>query len=76
MPELPDGQYDVLIVDAQEIDASTTHLDLVIVSGASRGEVVGVRAANLARDPVDLMGLPATLIVDAGAPRVVVDDDV
>ncbi|HEX2851091.1 MAG TPA: hypothetical protein VHN98_11080 [Acidimicrobiales bacterium] len=75
MPQLPDGRYDVLVVDAEEIDTSTLHLELVIVAGASKGEVVGVRAAHLARDPIDLMGLPATLLVEAGSPRVVIDDE-
>ena len=78
MRVLPDGSYDVFIVDATPApDASggdVMQLSLTVLSGPSKGEVVDVRAAGLGRDQLDLLGLPGTLFVENGAPRVTVDD--
>ena len=73
---LDDGTYDALVIDATRVadDDASIALDLTIVSGSHKGEVVSVRATHLARDEVALLGLPATLIVESGAPRVIVDD--
>jgi hypothetical protein len=67
-----------MIVDAaQPPDADPTRdqldLELVIVAGGHKGEVVTVTAEQMGRDPLDLLGLPATLTVTAGLPNVVVD---
>jgi hypothetical protein len=70
---LPDGSYDVFIVDAVPVDADVM-LSLTVLSGPSKGEVIDVRAAGLGRDELDLLGLPGTLVVENGAPRVTVDD--
>jgi hypothetical protein len=72
---LPDGSYDVFIVDASP-DAGTDVmlLSLTVLSGPSKGEVIDIRAEGLGRDELDLLGLPATLVVENGAPRVTVDD--
>lgn len=79
---LPDGRYDVFIVDVQEVgtedgDArpspASLLLDLTVVSGEHKGEVVSVRATGLARDPLDLIGLPATMTVADGRPSIAVD---
>jgi hypothetical protein len=86
---LPDGVHDVLIIDAtpDTSDSSDIHagggqaeprnqtwvLDLAIVAGPHKGEVVSVRANNLEGDDVDLMGMPATLTVTDGQPAVRVD---
>ena len=71
---LPDGSYDVFIVDAAPAEADVMLLSLTVLSGPSKGEVVDVRAAGLGRDELDLLGLPGTLVVENGAPRVTVDD--
>jgi hypothetical protein len=69
---LDDGDYDVIVVDAEPVDEApgTTSLDLTILSGPARGEMVSVRAKGLAGDPVDLLGLPGTLTVSEGRPSV------
>ena len=69
MTSLADGQYDVIVIDAENIDARTVRIDVALTTGASKGEVVSVRALDLARDALDLLGLPATLKVVDGAPR-------
>jgi hypothetical protein len=72
---LPDGSYDVFIVDAvPEEGAGVMLLALTVLSGPSKGEVVDIRATGLGRDELDLLGMPGTLVVENGVPRVTVDD--
>lgn len=72
---IPDGSYDVMVIDAEsdgggdDPDRSIA-LELAIASGARRGEMVTVTAHDLGRDPLDLLGVPATLTVIDGVPRV------
>ena len=75
---IPDGDYDVLIVDVEagEEDTQSARIELVIVSGERKGEVVSVRASGLARDTTEVLGLPATLRVAGGVPHLVLDDSV
>lgn len=70
MTALDDGTYDVLVVDAHDDGEGTVHLELAIVSGASKGDVIRLAGPRGARDPVELLGLPATLRVTDGVPRV------
>lgn len=69
MPALPDGHYDVFVVDAESVDDETIRLELTVVSGEQKGEVVVIRGARSGRDPIDLLGLPGTLSVVVGVPR-------
>jgi hypothetical protein len=75
---IPDGDYDVLVVDVEagEGETHSPRIDLVIVSGERKGEVVSVRAGGLARDTTEILGLPATLRVASGVPHLVLDDSV
>jgi hypothetical protein len=75
---LDDGNYDVMILDAAELGeegSGTVRLELTVVAGPSRGEVVAVRAEGLDHvgDPLGLLGLPARLVVHEGEPRVELD---
>jgi hypothetical protein len=45
-------------------------IELTIVAGAAKGEVVTLVARNLAGDPLDLLGVPATITVRDGSPAV------
>jgi hypothetical protein len=67
---LPDGTYDALVVDTSEGDGGAVAVDLTIIAGPAKGEVVTLRAVGLASDPLDLLGLPATITVRDGAPSV------
>ena len=69
---LPDGRYDVLVVDATAGDDDFA-IELTILSGAHKGEVVGLRATGFHEDDVGLLGLPGTLHVENGVPRFVVE---
>jgi hypothetical protein len=67
---LPDGTYDALVVDTTTYDDGSVAVDLTIVAGAAKGDVVTLRTTNLAGDPLDLLGVPATITVAGGAPSV------
>ncbi|HVX17726.1 MAG TPA: hypothetical protein VHA73_06815 [Acidimicrobiales bacterium] len=75
---LPDGRYDAVVVDADEVvdadgpsGAAVVRVDLAIAAGEHRGEVVTVHAAGLGdRDPLDLLAVPVTLTVADGQPKV------
>ena len=76
MSMLPDDTYDVFIVDARastDDDVNAMELELTITSGEHKGEVVSVRATNLERDEIELIGLPAQLRVVNGTPSVEFD---
>jgi hypothetical protein len=69
---LPDDTYDVFVIDADNDndDATIARLELTVTSGPHKGDVINVRAANLGRDVIDLIGLPARLFVRGGVPSV------
>ena len=69
---LPDGAYDVLVVDATA-DGDARALEIRIISGEHKGDVVALRAQGMDVDELDLLGMPGTLHVDGGVPRFVVD---
>jgi hypothetical protein len=69
---LPDGSYDVLVVDATD-EADALAIEITILSGEHKGHVVAVRATGLATDALDLLGLPGTLRVENGVPHFIVE---
>ena len=70
---LDDGTYEVVVVDATD-DAGVVVLDLAVLTGPHKGDVVTVRAGGLDQDPLDLLAIPATLTVAGGEPSVRLDD--
>lgn len=72
MLQLRDGRYDVLIVDATH-DGDEFVIELTILAGEHKGEVVGLRATGFDMDEIDLLGLPGTLHVENGVPRFVLE---
>ncbi|MCB0972539.1 MAG: hypothetical protein KDA97_13620 [Acidimicrobiales bacterium] len=73
---LSDGTYDVVVVDADHApDADDAiHVEVTILAGSHKGEVVAVTASGLGRDPLDLLAVPGTLTVADGVPRLVIED--
>lgn len=73
---LPDATYDAFIVDvtidpgAGPEGRDVHHLELTITAGEHKGEVVTVGAVGMRGSEVDLIGMPATLTVTDGIPRV------
>ena len=73
---LDDGTYDAMVIDATEAaddERDVLHLELTIVAGRYKGEGVSGTAVGLGRKAVDVMGLPATLDVTTGEPRITFD---
>jgi hypothetical protein len=69
---LSDGTYDAIVVDAER-DDSGVRLELTITAGPHKGEVVAVRASTLTMDPVDVLGIPARIVVTNNTPSVVLE---
>ena len=69
---MPDGTYDAIVVDAEEVDGVVS-LDLALLAGEHKGEVVSLRSPNLAGDPAQMLGIPATLTVVDGVPKVTLE---
>jgi hypothetical protein len=67
---LDDGTYDVVVVDAEAADGGCVALELTVLAGPHKGELVRVTAVGITRDPLDLLAVPATLVVANGQPRV------
>ena len=71
---LPDGTYDVFVVDAEAIGTGDRlRLDLTILAGDQKGEVVTMQAEGLGVDELDALGTPGTLTVVDGQPRLVLE---
>ena len=67
---LEDGTYDAVIVDADETEpgSGVIHVELTVIAGPQIGQVVSVRGRFDVVDPIELLGLPATLVVEDGQP--------
>jgi hypothetical protein len=81
---LADGTYDAIVVDATDVESTDVEstdvenragvrLELTIVAGPHKGEVVAVRAEHLAVTAVEALGLPARLVVTDQRPEVVLE---
>jgi len=66
---LPDGTYDAIVVDADARDDGTTTLELTVLAGSHKGQVVELSGPTR-RDALDLLGIPATITIEDGRPRV------
>jgi hypothetical protein len=69
---LPDGTYDVFVVDATSV-GDGLRLDVTILAGPHKGDVVTVQATGMAMDELDALGLPGTLTVRDGDPTIALD---
>lgn len=75
-PPLPDGTYDVFVLSADDLpveDGRSTSLDLTVVSGMHRGGTMALTAPGWLGEPVELIGMPATLTITDGCPTVHID---
>jgi hypothetical protein len=80
---LPDGAYDAFVVWVDARDDGMLAVDLTVIAGAHKGDVVCVTASPgatraalhvaAAADVLDLVGVPCTLHVERGAPRIARD---
>ncbi len=76
MSTLPDGSYDVIVVDADTTDDGDVHIEVTITLGLFIGHVVALRGrhvegrspSNAVADPIMLLGVPGTMRVRDGVP--------
>lgn len=68
---LEDGTYDALVFDADDHPDGGVAVELTVLAGELKGAVVSVRSAEWTGDPIDLLGIPATITVTDGVPSVV-----
>jgi hypothetical protein len=75
MSPLDDGTYSAVVVEAiadvERVDV--VHLELAISAGSRKGDVIAMTSMGTTRRDIDLLGLPVTLTVRDGMPRVVFD---
>ena len=74
---LPDGTYDAFVLDAHPVDgdrAGLVRVEITITGGTSKGAVLVVLGDVGGEEAIDLLGLPATLVVAGGEPRLVLGD--
>ena len=70
---LPDGTYDAFVVDATADGSDRLRLEVTILAGEQKGEVVSVQANGLGIDELDALGLPGTLTVAGGEPTLLLE---
>ncbi|MCU1371259.1 MAG: hypothetical protein JWO77_2453 [Ilumatobacteraceae bacterium] len=72
---LDDGTYDVLVVDAEALDQppGAIRVELTILAGPSKGDVVALTTTGIDRDPLDLLAEPGTMTVTDGQPHLTFD---
>ena len=76
MQFLPDGTYDVVVVDAEVDDRGELRIEVTITLGPQIGRIVPLRKIHVtgtvgpfdAADPLALLGVPGTLRVRGGIP--------
>ena len=68
---LADGAYDVFVVHAAARDDGALDVELTILSGDRKGEVVALQARNLGVDELEALGMPGTLLIAEGRPSLV-----
>jgi hypothetical protein len=76
VPMIPDGTYDVIVVDAEPGDDGDLHIEVTISLGPRVGDVIRLRGHQVDRtrgttesdDPFALLGIPGTLRVRNGQP--------
>ena len=74
MQPLPDGSYEAMVVDISALpEGPGARLELALLDGAHKGEVVLVRSPGLDPDDVSLLGAGARVKVVAGIPGVRLD---
>ncbi len=65
---LPDGTYDAMVVEARDRPDGGTAIELTVLAGPHKGQVLELQG-QVRGDALDLLGVPATVTVVDGHPR-------
>ena len=73
---LEDGTYEVIVVDATNSpdDSDLIQIEIAILAGPHKGEIVGISAAGLGRCDFEILGTPGTLTVADEVPSLMLED--
>lgn len=66
---LEDGTFDAIVFDVEE-GPDRLVVELTVLAGHHKGEVVSLAAPGWTGDALDLLGVPATITVVDGQPSV------
>jgi hypothetical protein len=68
---LPDGSYEAMVVDIAPVpEGRGARLELALLQGEHKGDVVMVRSPGLDPDDLTILGAAARVTVVAGVPGV------
>lgn len=67
---LEDGTYEAIVFDAAPHDEGGATVELSIIAGEHKGAVISLRAREWPGDPLELLGIPATVTVADARPSV------
>ncbi len=71
MQPLPDGSYEAMVVDIEPVpEGRGARLELAILEGAHKGDVVLVRSPGMDPEDLTILGSQARVTVVAGVPGV------
>ncbi len=74
MQPLPDGSYEAMVVEVSPpAEGRGARLELALLDGEHKGDVVHVRSPGLDPDDLSLLGRVARVTVVAGVPGVRLD---
>ena len=73
MEAIEDGTYDVIVVSADEASDGHIAMEVAFTSGALKGASTTLRASMSISRALAMLGLPATLHVKEGRPRLTLD---
>lgn len=73
MEAISDGTYDVIVVSADEATDGFIAIEIAFVSGAFKGASTTLRSSMSIDRALGMLGLPATLHVEEGRPRITMD---
>lgn len=68
---LTDGTYDAQVLDAEDLLEGGVEVEVTIVGGEHRGATLKLRSPDWFGEALDLLGIPATIIVRDGRPRII-----
>jgi len=71
---LPDGTYDAMVIDLSAVpEGPGARLEMALLAGPHKGEVVQLRSPGLDPDDLTILGTGARITVVAGVPGVRLD---
>lgn len=73
MNAIEDGAYDVIVVSVDEASDELIAIEIAFTSGAFKGSSTTLRASMSIDRALGMLGLPVTLRVEEGRPRITID---